>query len=680
MLDGGRKRLAMVGAIVCIVAVAWFKTSRGGTQAGVEGVEQKADASLIYKQGRTANCGGCRCSCDWATDARVTYNERCSRNDGSCCWACCCGQVKDDIPVYSVGGIAWAHNATKCLQHDQSSGALHMTDCTGWPDEMWIVPHLGQLRWKLNFSLCVTVPSNHEDPGHYLRLSDCLEDKPKETSGGLWSGANNSKALEAQWIQDTEQQRWLLPPHGQGPIRWAAHPDRCVNVGGWNRQGEDLGARARLTPCSLESELVHPDSLFLIPWVSVGDPFPSKVRGHYGYLTEFSVPTSLIQDRIDRMFELFNIFEFQFFFAFEGYSGPPPSTSETWRCVAGGRPVNATVLKAATKAIYDKGGRSWMYVHAHATDVGDHELQEGFFRADAEDVARKVHTHYFETMGDAGGATRGLVEMQAYHPDHPLIPDHPKTMENVCQCSVPPGLMGAEGASPSSPLDVVNLSPAWAIRFVPRWAKFARSMGFSGIHWDTFGDLGNFNNTDIPGFLRAALPYLQQERLEQTLNFVDGFGWDPALAQTGHIIAFAYWEVWTNPTAEDEFYRATEGSSAVIVCYPGWGQYHCCAFNERQNAEAYGLWPVDLGIARWQRATSHGKTYMFIGDGTRHLQGPFLPDARQLSEGDIMKVQNQVKLQQPVNFQGQWASDRWVPPPIAPPAPAPSTEWKGPWG
>mmetsp|Transcript_27122 Transcript_27122/g.77625 ORF Transcript_27122/g.77625 Transcript_27122/m.77625 type:complete len:436 (-) Transcript_27122:66-1373(-) len=210
------------------------------------------------------------------------------------------------------------------------------------------------------------------------------------------------------------------------------------------------------------------------------------------------------------------------------------------------------------------------------------------------------------------------------------------------------------------------MDPAWAVRFVPQWAAFAAKLGFTGIHWDTFGDFGHYEEVngpknpfqgdkgapkpDIPGFLRAALPILQKYGLLQTLNFVNGFGWDPALlreevgkqweAQVGRIIAFPYWEVWS-PAKEKEFLEtvAKDSNGFVVSMYPGYSKYHCCLKNERQNAAEYGVWPFELGMKRWKRAIAAGGTYHLVVDGLRYLQGPFVPDAVRFGSQEVEKLQ-----------------------------------------
>lgn len=278
--------------------------------------------------------------------------------------------------------------------------------------------------------------------------------------------------------------------------------------------------------------------------------------------------------------------EFQFYDAFEGYSNPPWEGSPEWRCKCFDRPVSRAVLQAYTAEVNRLGGRAWLYVQACGTDVGDKDLQAGF---------QVVGSHLVD------GA--------------PL-------------------------------LDVVVPNAAWAVRFAPRWAAFARSLGFHGIHWDTLGDFNNMSKhgADLPGFLRAALPIVRSLGLAQTINFVDGFGYDPSLlSKVGwarNVVAFPYWEIWTVPAVEERFFsQVAKAAPAVFVCYPGKGPEH---HEERHNVHCKGIWPLDVIVNRWQKAAYHGCTYLAIGDGLRHIQTEYFPDTLEIGQEDLDKLQKSV--------------------------------------
>merc|ERR1712113_125999 len=182
--------------------------------------------------------------------------------------------------------------------------------------------------------------------------------------------------------------------------------------------------------------------------------------------------------------------------------------------------------------------------------------------------------------------------------------------------------------------DVVRLNRAWAARIAPRWAQFASSLGFDGIHWDTLGKARN-----LADFLKGALPFLNQRGLKQNCNFVGGFGWSDSLLER-RIITFPYWEVWRVPQTENLFFRKMkQWGEGVFVCYPGTSVLHS---NEWQNHNEVGVFPFDLLIKRWKKARRHGAAYLAIGDGMRHIQTVYLPDTVGISQKDLRKLQNAV--------------------------------------
>lgn len=314
------------------------------------------------------------------------------------------------------------------------------------------------------------------------------------------------------------------------------------------------------------------------------------LRGEYGFLTEFNISESAAREHVRVMSASFGICEFQFYDAFEDYSWPP--VAEQWRAVVSGRPVLSAVLRAYIDEIGAVGGRAWLYVQAMASSPGDLALEADAAIAGAEIVGKK------------------------------LVNGKPL-------------------------LDVIRPSAGWAKLVAPRWASFARRLGFAGIHWDSLEGVAVAERSPapssglegFPSFLRAARPLLAAEGLGQSANFVDGADWQPSL-WTDKIIAFPYWEVWTVPEAEDRFFAETSPTGGgVFVCYPGLTADH---EDESQNRNTVGVWPIDLLIARWRKARSRGNAYLVLGDGLRYLQDEYFPGAAGICPADVEKIQSSV--------------------------------------
>jgi len=311
------------------------------------------------------------------------------------------------------------------------------------------------------------------------------------------------------------------------------------------------------------------------------------LQGEYGFLTEFGggISAEDARRRVRSMKEAFNILEFQFYDALEGYSWPPVPEKECWHNPFN-REVCRSILKAYVQEIQNLGGRSWLYVQAAGTEPQDTNTQKGFVVAGQHLVNGK-----------------------------PL-------------------------------LDVVVPTAAWAERIATRWADFAAEIGFSGIHWDTLGDNYRVESlgADVPGFLRASRHALMMHGLAQTCNFVDGFGWDPSLFRpsdcSSNTIAFPYWEAWSLPAQEDRFFKEVAPlGGGVFVCYPGKSVSHS---RESWNSAAAGIWPLDLLIRRWQKARCHGCAYLAIGDGLRHIQDEYFPNSLPITSADVTKIKEQV--------------------------------------
>ncbi|CAJ1454301.1 unnamed protein product [Effrenium voratum] len=282
--------------------------------------------------------------------------------------------------------------------------------------------------------------------------------------------------------------------------------------------------------------------------------------------------------RVEQMARL-NIREWQFYDAVEGYSRPPAKGQAQWTNGAFYGRVSRKVLEAYIAAIRAAGGRSWLYVQAMATDPGDAELQSGH-----------------QMIG------RHIVD------GRPL-------------------------------LDVVAPTKTWAQRFAEQWGHFAAELNFTGIHWDSLGDWDGGKATaagaDFPGFLQETQKLLQALGLQQTANFVDGFGWS---LEAKAVVEFPYWETWTIPAVSARFFaEAAQGGGAVWACYPGKDAAHD---GEAQNRHFQGVEPAQLMSERWQAAQCTGNAYLLIGDGERRIQTEYFPDTVALTGEEILQLQN----------------------------------------
>jgi len=475
----------------------------------------------------------------------------------------------------------------------------------------------GPIRWALHSDRCL-VPRNLR-AGAELEWRECstapdfivphglgkvqLAKKPSMCVDVAGGRTNNGTHLQLFYCGYST---FTMPEDGQGWITWGEHPEKCWQV---LDSSDQLGTPAVIWDCN-----VHPSSYMLAPW-KPSDPQPagmSPLHGHYGFLAHFNDETSAvdIRNKVDEMWTQFGVNEIQFYDAFESYSYPPGYDGSCGGMVCRrdvapeqwlhnhGASVHRAVVKAAIDQIAQHGGRSWFYVQSISVDRENLQtLGAGF-----KDVGCYIH-------GEETG------------------------------CS----------------FDIIVPNAAWAMRIVPAWADFVSDIGASGVHWDAIGPWNNLlpeNGADYPGFLRAAYRILRRSGLQQTFNFVNGYGWDPSLmwdvgmGWRGAVIAFPYWEVWTpyfETKFQDTFFGT--GQSFVMAEYPGYTSSHnTTEYDWRTNGHRVGVAPLDLGIERFKMCAANGGSYVFVGDGSRHIQDPLFSDSAPMSAAEVEKVMTQVQL------------------------------------
>jgi len=309
----------------------------------------------------------------------------------------------------------------------------------------------------------------------------------------------------------------------------------------------------------------------------------SPLRGQYGFLSVFSgISDDEARSRVRDMVTL-DIKEYEFYNACGGYSAPPAGDEKSW-----GGPfgvvIDRSLVLAYTDEVAKNGGRSWLHVQMQATDHGDTALQSGATVLDPYKVNGK-----------------------------PL-------------------------------LDLVVPNAAWATTIAPRWAAFAKSLGFQGIHWSTFGNWGDSadKGADVHGFLKASLEVLAQHGLGQTCNFVDGFGWD-ARIQTESLVAFNYWVVWEVPKTEDAYFESHVAPfHGVYVAWPGTSAEHT---DETWNSLVVGMTPFEVLKMRWLKAKNYNSSYLAVGDGLRRLQNDFYPNSVPLTDDEVEIIRTKITCQ-----------------------------------
>lgn len=609
-----------------------------------------------------------------------------------------------DVDGAIEGVIRWKANHAWCVDvvynRDLETNALQLWPCNDLPTQTWLFPEHGQgaIKWSAQDDKCIDggrlraavgrvgVPEGVGKPKPTVQVLHCGGRDSDPHQFWLMPFKRGDKAASslfpptAQEIVLCEESLWPDRVNdricGECKVPVAYFRDYYKTCRGYCETAgrkcvaaasvEFVGAEP-LDESEVREEVCHSGSVLTCDdehdsFVAICECGAELLRGQYGFLSDFAAPEDQLRQRVVGMYEKFHIREFLFFNAFEGFSQPPPFFATDWTCALQGTLVNRSRLVAAVEAVRTLRGRSWFFLHAAAADVGDQDLLSGHTVVNPTEVAKRLDPMYFQAQKrrmSAGSSSS---------------PKGNSSEQQLCGCD---GVTGAALDAEMRLIDVVLLNAAWALRFVPRWADFVAALKFSGIHWSTFGDLGaakpakrsdtgpqpqeRQDEADVPGFLRAALPILRARNLEQTLSFVDGFGWDPLLlgggpagswvSGLGRVIAFPFWEVWKNPMQNDKYFETVgSGHSFVLACYPGYSKYHCCARHEAQNRGSFGIEPLDIGIGRWKKAMKVGGSYLFVGDGDRFAKGPYLADSAQLSAKYDSKIQREVPLSIPQNI------------------------------
>lgn len=435
--------------------------------------------------------------------------------------------------------------------------------------------------------------------------SVCLWSKPDlciDVPGGRLEDGNHLQL----WTKGTTS--WTVPQWGMGLLKTAGGREMCLQ----NLQ-EAVESPATIKAC----DVIDPNQYVLAAWKPT-DPVPATMgplRGHYGALTQFTdeITEDQVRKQVRTMFDSYGVREFQFYDCFESYSHPPHHHRHCSELVCRkdgplpemwvhnhGKHVWKGKLQAAIDEVAQIGGRSWYYVQA----VG----------------AERHHM--------ANGIGKGFKDVGCYK-------------------------HGAETECHSFQIIVINA--AWAMRFVPQWGAFVRELGASGIHWDQIGDWEmklSKARADFPGFLRASLHILKREGLQQTINFVNGYGWDPTLmwdinaGWVGRAIAFPYWEVCSPKDYKryEDYFRG-RGVSFVSAQYLGKTcQHDTTGYDRDTNGHLAPMCPLDVGIRRFKRLIENGGSYVFFTSGNNYIQDPLFDDHEGLGEADIAKLKKELQL------------------------------------
>lgn len=333
-----------------------------------------------------------------------------------------------------------------------------------------------------------------------------------------------------------------------------------------------------------------------------------KLLGEYGAISDWTLEhhkglkkkKAETKKRVTLMMNSFHIREFQFYEVVDGFSLPPP-VSKPWFNRNTNTKVNPDIVKsyiAEAKA----HAKSLKTKHKKKHSKGDkHSIQNSvrcWLRVPLMEIETKL-------LKDAPNFTEV---------DPSTVVD-PRTKHEIQISRVVP-------------------NRGFAKWLVPKWAKFAEEMEFSGIHWfieggDFDGFLDSYKvRQDVPGFLEEAHGILQERSLEQTINLnnglYDNFG--------ARVVAFPYIEI---TRAEKESWLSDfddDNGGAVYVNVHG----------EQRFGRAGELTPVELLIWRWVKAGEQNCKYFAIADGPRRIVTDNFAVSKKLQPEEVERIRYEV--------------------------------------
>jgi hypothetical protein len=205
-------------------------------------------------------------------------------------------------------------------------------------------------------------------------------------------------------------------------------------------------------------------------------------------------------------------------------------------------------------------------------------------------------------------------------------------------------------------LEIVAPNAGRASQIALKWATFAKAMGFKGIFWSTMGSNGGHcAGCDWPGFLTTAHQVLQTQGLEQSAEFISGYGWaNTLMGAINPSIAFPVWSMWSFPASmsasqlhayASAFYAI--GKSGITQVAPGGAWATTLKTYNSSTA-------VEIIIRRMQEAACHNCAYVAIVDGENRIFSDYYPDSKPLSPQEVESISKAIQGQNPLCKDSTW--------------------------
>lgn len=347
---------------------------------------------------------------------------------------------------------------------------------------------------------------------------------------------------------------------------------------------------------------------------------PIKSINDYGFLSMFDIEPIIARERVRMLFNS-GIIHFQFYDCMERYETPFDLNKKEWKDPLG-RQIRRDTLEAYIDEIQKIGGKSWFYIPVYGVSPN------------------------YTAVGLENALFSFVSETQEFIQEWFCVDNNP---QQAFVSIIDPS------------------SQRWKEHFTEQLRLAVSEIGFSGIHFDQYGSLGNrfnfrykessnkptnwswenvkdksyFEQIDKIKLIRNFLEYFKEQMPDVpfTFNAADGYG----LEETRHLVEFPYLELWNDDSIS--FYSSMLSSSKLLS-----SKLHSSKISslkplssELKNSEKFviaaytpckmgvgGLFDDAVFIRRKHIINHNGGRFLYKGDDNRFLTSCYFSDAKKI--------------------------------------------------
>lgn len=325
----------------------------------------------------------------------------------------------------------------------------------------------------------------------------------------------------------------------------------------------------------------------------------------YGFLSIFDIEPIIARERVRMLFNS-GIIHFQFYDCMERYETPFDLNKKEWRDPLG-RQIRRDTLEAYIDEIQKLGSKSWFYIPVYSVSPN------------------------YSSIGLENALFTFVSETQEFVQEWFCVDNDPKrTFVSVVDPS----------------------SQRWKEHFTEQLRLAVSEIGFSGIHFDQYGSLGDrfkfkykessnkptnwsweniknkscFEEIDKIKLITDFLEYFKEQMPDVpfTFNAADGYG----LEETRSLVEFPYLELWDDESIS--FYSSKLSSLKLPFSeLNNKGKFVIAAYTHCKIGLG-GLFDDATFVRRKLIINHNGGTFLYKGDDNRFLTSCYFPNAKKI--------------------------------------------------